>query len=134
MPGELVQAGRGLRRNVAVAVIATATLAVGIGASTAAFTVAEAVFLRPLPDANADRLVVASGELPKRNAIDLPLSGPDFLDLRRAAMTPMLVGVGPTDPVTFAWVPVLFLIVATASWLPGRRAAGLDPAVALRAE
>lgn len=87
MRGELVQAARAWRRNGAVAVIAIGTLAIGIGASTAAFSVAEAILLRPLPYSNADRLVVASGELRKRNAVDLPLSGPDFLDLRRAATT-----------------------------------------------
>ena len=47
----------------------------------------------------------------------------------------MLVGVHPTDPATFAMVAMLFLFVAaTASWLPARRAAALDPARALREE
>jgi len=50
-------------------------------------------------------------------------------------MTSMLVGVEATDPVTFAAMAVLFLaIAALASWLPARRAAGLDPATALREE
>ena len=49
------------------------------------------------------------------------------------AMTSMLVGVRPTDPATFAAMAVLFfLIAAAASWLPARRAAGLDPTAALR--
>ena len=47
----------------------------------------------------------------------------------------MLVEVKPTDPVTFASVAVLFLIIAfLASWLPAIRAAGLDPTTALRNE
>lgn len=47
----------------------------------------------------------------------------------------MLVEVKPTDPVTFVSVAVLFLIIAfLASWLPARRAAGLDPTTALRNE
>ncbi len=47
----------------------------------------------------------------------------------------MLVGVKPTDPVTFAAVSVLFLFIALmASWLPAQRAAGLDPTTALRNE
>lgn len=48
-------------------------------------------------------------------------------------MTAMLVGVKPTDPLTFAAMAVLFLaITALASWLPARRAAGLDPKAALQ--
>ena len=48
-------------------------------------------------------------------------------------MTRMLVGVTPTDPLTFAAMGVVFLIIAAvSSWLPARRAAGLDPTTALR--
>jgi ABC-type antimicrobial peptide transport system permease subunit len=51
------------------------------------------------------------------------------------AMTGMLVGVKATDPATFAVMAVLFLIIAAiASGLPARRAAGLDPTIALREE
>jgi putative ABC transport system permease protein len=47
----------------------------------------------------------------------------------------MLVEVKPTDPITFASVALLFLIIAfVASWLPALRAAGLDPTTALRNE
>ena len=47
----------------------------------------------------------------------------------------MLVEVKPTDPVTFAAVAILFLVIAfLASWLPALRAAGLDPTTALRNE
>ena len=47
----------------------------------------------------------------------------------------MLVGVKPTDPVTFVSVAALFLVIAfLASWLPAIRAAGLDPTTALRNE
>jgi len=47
-------------------------------------------------------------------------------------MTAMLVGVKATDPATFVAMAVVFLgISALASWLPARRAAGLDPKTAL---
>jgi putative ABC transport system permease protein len=47
----------------------------------------------------------------------------------------MLVEVKPTDPVTFASVALLFLLIALlASWLPARRASALDPTTALRNE
>lgn len=50
-------------------------------------------------------------------------------------METLLVGVTPTDPITFAAIVVLFVaIAAAASWVPARRAATLDPMVALRQE
>jgi ABC-type antimicrobial peptide transport system permease subunit len=48
-------------------------------------------------------------------------------------MTTMLVGVRPTDPITFGGMAVVFFaIAAVSSWLPARRAAGVDPTTALR--
>jgi ABC-type lipoprotein release transport system permease subunit len=50
-------------------------------------------------------------------------------------MISMLVGVKPTDPITYAaMVAIFFAIAATASWIPARRAATLDPTRALREE
>ena len=50
-------------------------------------------------------------------------------------MASMLVGVAPTDPLTFATIVGLFTVIAvTASWLPARRASRLDPMAAIREE
>jgi putative ABC transport system permease protein len=47
----------------------------------------------------------------------------------------LLYEVSPLDPVVFAGVALILALVAClASWLPARRAAGVDPVVALRAE
>ena len=48
---------RQLRKTPGLALLAILTLALGVGANTAIFTVIENVLLRPLPYANADRLI-----------------------------------------------------------------------------
>ncbi len=78
------------------------------------------------------KLVIAQGLLLTAAGIGLGLAA--AFGLTRT-MTSMLVGVSATDPTTFAAMTALFfLIAAVASWAPARRAAGLDPAAALREE
>jgi len=46
-----------------------------------------------------------------------------------------LFEVRPFDPLTFCVVPTLMLLLALiAAWIPARRAASIDPMVALRSE
>src|SRR4029450_1927463 len=58
---------RSLRKNPAYSVVAIATLAIGIGAGTAVFSVASAVLLRPLPDKDPSRLVRVFETNPLKN-------------------------------------------------------------------
>jgi putative ABC transport system permease protein len=80
---DLTYAARGLRKNVGFTAVATLTIALGIGACTSIFSVVDAVLLRPLPYANAQRLAVVWGELRARNVRDWPFSPPDLRDLQQ---------------------------------------------------
>ena len=74
---------RSLRRAPGFALIATLTLALGIGLSTAVFTVANALLLRRLPVQDQDRLVVLTGQIPARGIDNWPLGAEDVRELRR---------------------------------------------------
>jgi len=60
-------AARGLRRAPLFAAVACGTLALGIGANAAIFSLINAVLLRPLPFPQADRIVMLWEHPPKRN-------------------------------------------------------------------
>jgi len=62
---DLRHALRQLRKSPAVAALAILSLALGVGANTAIFTVIESVLLRPLPYAHADRLVFVGNRTDK---------------------------------------------------------------------
>jgi putative ABC transport system permease protein len=78
----LRHAARGLLRAPGFSLVAILTLALGIGATSAMFTVVNRVVLDPLPFPGADRLVLLWGSRPHEGQLELPFSQPDFEDLR----------------------------------------------------
>ena len=74
---------RSLKRQPAFAITAVLTIALGIGATSAIFSVVNAVLLRPLPYRDAARLGTIWSDLRARNVKDFPLPPGDFFDLRK---------------------------------------------------
>jgi putative ABC transport system permease protein len=82
LSNDLVFAIRTLRRNPVFTVTAVATIALGIGASTAIFSVTNAVLLKDLPYRDPERLVVMYMDLRNRNNLGMPLSNENYFDIR----------------------------------------------------
>ncbi len=61
---DLRHASRGLVRSASFTIVAVATLAIGIGATTAVFSVVDSVLLKPLPYPESDRLVALWHDAP----------------------------------------------------------------------
>src|ERR1700757_3177939 len=79
---DLLIAGRTLRNSPIFTFTVALTIALGVGASTAIFSVTNAVLLRPLPYKDPERLVILLSDLQNRGVKDFPLSNADFIDLR----------------------------------------------------
>lgn len=134
---DLRYAVRQLARTPGFTTVAVLTLAIGIGANTALFSLANSVFLRPLPGVHNERRLVRI--TPRSDGVRLTLVG-------IAAGAALSVFMTRTIAAQFVSVSVvrasLFLVVAAllgivtlvATWIPARRAARIDPMLALRSE
>ncbi len=105
---------RMLLKNPSTTMVAVLTLALGIGANTTIFSALNGLLLRPLPVANAERLVVFGAQQQGGNPF-IHFSYPDFKDIRSQAdgfsdvmaYKLMLAGMesdGRTEPMIFSFV------------------------------
>ena len=79
--GDARYAVRGIARRPVYAAIVIMTLALGIGANTAIFSLVNAVLMRPLPTPGLDRLVVIREDIRGLNLLNAELSPGEALDL-----------------------------------------------------
>jgi predicted permease len=91
-------AARRLRRSPGFTLAAVLTLALGIGANVAVFTVVQAVLLNPLPYPHPEQLVRVFDDLRGSNSRDIGLSAPELWDLRdRVDVFQDISAIWPTD-------------------------------------
>ena len=90
-------AARGLWRSPGFTAITVATLALGIGANTAIFSVVNAVLLRPLEYRDPAQLVALRGVVEVRGLNDVPNSAPEYQDFKREV--PALADVAAAWPI-----------------------------------
>ena len=85
--GDLRFAGRQLRKHPAFTATATLTLALGIGANTAIFTVVQSILLAPLPYPNAESIAALNTHWTDNGHTTPRVTGPDAVDVREQAQS-----------------------------------------------
>src|SRR5690349_24769608 len=87
IPPALRQAWRAIAAMPGVTAAAILSLALGIGANTAIFSVASPLLLRPLPYADPDRLVILWNRSPGLNITEDWFSTAQYFDIRNASQS-----------------------------------------------
>jgi predicted permease len=83
---DLRYAVRTLRKSPGFATIVILTMALGIGATTAIFSIVDATLLRPLPYPQPEQLVSIQDDLPGVGARDVGMSQPEWEDLQHSGI------------------------------------------------
>jgi putative ABC transport system permease protein len=78
--------GRMLRKSAGFTAIVVLTIALGVGATTAIFSVVDATLLQPLPYSHPEQLVSIQSDLPEISAHDIGMSQPEWQDLQQSGI------------------------------------------------
>jgi len=84
-----------LGKNPSFTAVVVLTLALGVGANTALFSVVDAVLLRPLPFSHPEQLVAVKADMPGLNLSEMGFSEPELRDLRDSS--------GVFDDISAVW-------------------------------
>ena len=145
---DIAQSWRTLRRAPAFAAVALVTLALGIGANTAIFSVVNALLLRDLPFRDADQVVRLWGAHSDKPTQKGQISPADFIDFRTRQRSFVNLGafgygggtyIGPNDPVPLSGLRVdanVFGVLGVRpmlgrTFVVGEDSAGVAPTVVL---
>ncbi|PYU59613.1 MAG: hypothetical protein DMG56_17750 [Acidobacteria bacterium] len=136
---------RMLRKSPGFSAVAVLTIALGIGATTAIFSVVDATLLHPLPYPQPEQLVSIEDDLPGVGAQDVGMSQPEWQDLQRSGIFEYVSPTwfdennltGPSQPARVRLLivaPNYFALLAVKPQLgrafnPGDHSPGLTPEV-----
>ena len=109
---DLRHSARGLTKRPGFTFAVVATIALGVGANAAIFSVVDAALLRPLPYAEPDRLVHLWSWTETGEGSRMEASYPDFLDLRERATTLESIAGYHTNRATLATGDVALVLPA----------------------
>ena len=108
---------RSLLRTPAFTIVAVLSLALGIGANTAIFSVARALLLKPLPYANADRLAILWNTSPGIGITEDWFSTAQYFDIRQSttAFESLAIAIGGNENLTGQGEPARVGVIRVSS-------------------
>jgi len=109
--------------------IAILTLALGIGANTAIFSVVNGVLLRPLPYKEPDRLARVYSEFPTMNLRKFWISPPEYVDIQKEAKSWESIGAWAAGGVNIAATGAPIRVAATSVTRSLIDTLGVQPAI-----